>query len=64
MLKPLGIVVLLAIALSLIACSTRITQNAGGNASVRITTSTAVQPASAVGNNPVASVSATTLETK
>jgi len=51
--------------LALVAgCSTRIYQQAGGDAEVKISTSTAVQPASAVGNNPVASVSATRIESR
>jgi hypothetical protein len=40
-------------------CSTRISQNAGGDALVTISTHTAVSPATALGSNPVASVDVT-----
>lgn len=62
--KNLSILVVLALSVVAVACSTRINQTAGGNASVSITTSTKVTPSTAVGTNPVASVDSTRIESR
>jgi ABC-type glycerol-3-phosphate transport system substrate-binding protein len=59
--KLFAVMALLAI---IAGCSTRITQSAGGDATVKITTSTAVQPSTAIGNNPSSSVAATRVESR
>jgi hypothetical protein len=57
-------IVVLALAVVAAACSTRINQQAGGDATLSISTSTAIQPSTAVGTNPSSSVTATRIESR